>query len=53
MTLRFLLIAFETWCFASFSQKDLPIVEPNLPRYSIDLAIVVDESVTAEQLVHT
>lgn len=35
------------------SQKDLPIVEPpTYPGISIDLAIVVDESVTAEQLVH-
>lgn len=34
------------------SQKDLPIVEPpTYPGISIDLAIVVDESVTAEQLV--
>lgn len=34
------------------SQKDLPIVEPpTYPGISIDLAIVVDENVTAEQLV--
>ena len=34
------------------SQKDLPIIEPpTYPGISIDLAIVVDESVTAEQLV--
>lgn len=34
------------------SQKDLPIVEPpTYPGISIDLAIVVDESITAEQLV--
>ncbi len=34
------------------AQKDLPIVEPpTYPGISIDLALVVDESVTAEQLI--
>ncbi len=44
IALRFLYVA-----FASFPQT-FPIVGSPPPRHSIDLAIVVDESVTAEQL---